>query len=198
MFLSFSKINQESFKNKNKNKTFYFEIGLHALIRNNTERSQVPITLYLPMVTVCKKNYSTLSEPIVLTSIQWRYRTLPSVQGPLILPFYSYTHFFFKSFYCYSITVVCIFSPPLHPTPSEPPSLPHLHPPPWFCPCVLYSSSCNPLSPLCPPHSPLAIVRLFLTLMSLVIFCLLFSFVDYVLIIFAVAKGISSFFISAT
>ena len=30
------------------------------------------------------------------------------------------------------------------------------------------------------PHSPLAIVRLFLTSMSLVIFRLLFSFVDYV------------------
>ena len=33
-------------------------------------------------------------------------------------------------FYCYSITVVCLFSPSLHPTPVEPPSLPHLHPPP--------------------------------------------------------------------
>ena len=43
-------------------------------------------------------------------------------------------------FYCYSITVVCLFSPSLHPTPGEPTSLPHLHPPPWFCPRVLYSS----------------------------------------------------------
>ena len=33
----------------------------------------------------------------------------------------------------------------------------------------------NPL-PLSPPHSPLAIVRLLLTSMSLVIFCLLFFF----------------------
>ena len=66
-------------------------------------------------------------------------------------------------FYCYSITVACLFSPSLHPTPAEPPSLPHLHPPPWFCPCVLYSSSCNPLSSLSPSHSPLTIVRLFLT-----------------------------------
>ena len=52
--------------------------------------------------------------------------------------------------------------------------------PPWFCPCVLYSSSHKPLSSLSPPHSPLAIVRLFLTSMSLVIFCLLFSSIDYV------------------
>ena len=83
-------------------------------------------------------------------------------------------------FNCYSITLVCIFSPSLHPTPAEPTSLPCLHPPPWFYPCVLYSSSCKPLSPLSLPHSPLVIVRLFLISMSLVIFCLLFSFVDYV------------------
>ena len=53
--------------------------------------------------------------------------------------------FFLKKIYCYSITVVCPFSPSLHPTPAKPTSLPHLHPPPWFCPCVLYSSSCNPV-----------------------------------------------------
>ena len=83
-----------------------------------------------------------------------------------------------KKFYCYSITLVCIFSPFLHPIPAKPTSLPCLHPPLWFCPCVLYSSSCKPLSPLSPPQSPKAIVTLFLTSMSLVIFCLLFSFVD--------------------
>ena len=33
-------------------------------------------------------------------------------------------------FYCYSIIVVCLFSPSLHPIPAEPPSLLHLHPPP--------------------------------------------------------------------
>ena len=70
------------------------------------------------------------------------------------------------------------------PNPLPYPSQTHLlHcfcPPTCFCPCVLYSSSCNPLSSLSPPHSPLAIVRLFLTSMSLVIFCFLFSSVDYV------------------
>ena len=74
---------------------------------------------------------------------------------------------------------------------------------------------------MAPPHSPLAMVRLFLTSMSLVIFYLLFSSVDYVPIkgenvwylsltawlislsiilsssIHAVAKGRSSFFLSA-
>ena len=127
----------------------------------------------------------------------------------------------FKIFYCYSITVVCLFSPSFHPTPAKPTSRPHPHPPPWFCPCVLHSSSCNPLSSLSSPHSPLAIVRLFLISMSLVIFCLVFSSVDYVPVkseiiwylsltvwlislnimlsssIHAVAKGISSFFLSA-
>ena len=83
---------------------------------------------------------------------------------------------YLKKIYCYSITVVCLFSTSLHPTRAEPISHPHLHPPPWFCPYVLYSSSCNPLFPLAPPNSPLAIVRLSLISMSLVIFCLLFFF----------------------
>ena len=137
------------------------------------------------------------------------------------LSFDSYKFLFILNFYCYSITVLCLFSPSLHPTPAEPTSLPCSHPPPWFCPCVLYSSSCNPLFPLYPPHSLLAIVRLFLTSMTLVIFCLLFSSIDYIPVkgeiiwylplttwlislsimlsssIHAVAKGISSFFLSA-
>ena len=132
--------------------------------------------------------------------------------------------FLFLFFYCYLITVVCLFSPSLHPTPGEPTSLPPLHPPPWICSCVLYSSSCNPLYLLSPPPPPtpaLAIVTLFLTSMSLVIFCLLFPSIAYVPVkgeiiwylsltswlislsimlssfIHAVAKGISSFFLSA-
>ena len=132
-----------------------------------------------------------------------------------------YCCFFFFNFYHYSIIVVCLFSPSLHPTPAEPTSLPHFHPPPWFCPCVLYSSSCNHLSSLSPPNSPLTIVRLFLTSMILVIFHLLFPSIDYVPVkgeiiwylsltiwlislsimlsssIHAVAMGISSFFLSA-
>ena len=47
-------------------------------------------------------------------------------------------------------------------------------------PFVLYNSSCNPLFPLSPPHSPLATARLFPTSVSLVVFCLLFSSIDYV------------------
>ena len=66
---------------------------------------------------------------------------------------YFYPQHFLKNFYCCSVTVVCLFSPSLHPTPAEPTSLPHLHSPPWFCPCVLYSSSCNPLFPLSPRPS---------------------------------------------
>ena len=90
------------------------------------------------------------------------------------------TFLFFNLFYCCLITVVRIFSTPLPPTPSKPTSLSCFHSPPWFCPCVLYSSSWKPFSPLSPLSSPLAIVRLFLTSMTLVIFCLLFSFADYV------------------
>ena len=101
----------------------------------------------------------------------------------LFMPFaFSLLDYFFQ-FLDYFIVVhlqLSAFSPPLYPTPTKPSSLPGFHPPPWFCPCVLDSSSWKPLSPLSPPPSPLAIVRLFLTSMSLAIFCLLFSSVDYV------------------
>ena len=111
------------------------------------------------------------------------------------------------------------------PSPPQPSPLPSsVSTPPWFCPCVLYSCSCKPftLFPLlCPPLSPLVTVLLFLISMSLVIFCLLDCFVDYVPVkgeiiwylslttwlislsimlsrsIHAVAKGRSSFFLSA-
>ena len=96
-----------------------------------------------------------------------------------LMDFFGFFFFFFKFLLLFNYSCMP-FSPSLHPTPAEPTSLPHLHPPPWFCPCVLYSSSCNPLSSLSPHHSPLPIVRLFLTSVSLVIFCLLFSSVDYV------------------
>ena len=89
---------------------------------------------------------------------------------------------FFFNFFKFFVVIqlqLCAFYP--HPsTPPKPPSLPHLYPPPWFCPCVLYSSSCNPFSSLSPPHSPMTIVRLFLTSMSLVIFCFIFSSIYYV------------------
>ena len=31
-----------------------------------------------------------------------------------------YLYYYFLNFYCYSITVICLFSPSLHPTPDEP------------------------------------------------------------------------------
>ena len=40
--------------------------------------------------------------------------------------------FFILILYCYSITVVCLFSPSLHPTPAKPPSLLYLHPPSFW------------------------------------------------------------------
>ena len=75
-----------------------------------------------------------------------------------------------------------VFSP--HPSsppqPNPPPSPTSTLPLEFVHVSFLHSSSCKPLFPLSPPHSPLAIVRLFLTSMSLVIFCLFFSLVDYV------------------
>ena len=123
--------------------------------------------------------------------------------------------FFLFIFYCYSSTVVCLFSPALHPTPAEPTTLPHPTLPLGF---VHVSSIVVPVIPSsdCPTH-PRAILRLVSTSISLVIFCLLFSSIYYVPVkckiiwllsftawlislsimlssfIHAVAKGISSF-----
>ena len=158
------------------------------------------------------------TRPVLSSSLK---RNIRRTRGAAFFFFTFY--FFFPIFkflllFNYSCLHFLPISPP-HPSQTHLP--PCFHPPPWFCPCVLYSSSSNPLSPRCPPLSPLAIVRLFLTTMSLVIFCLLFSFVDYVPVkgeiiwylsltawlislsimlsssIHAIAKGISSFFLSA-
>ena len=135
---------------------------------------------------------------------------------------YGLIFFFFFKFFIVIQLQLCAFSPhpstPPHPnTPPSPTSTLTLD----FVHVSFYSSSCNPLSSLSPPHSPLSIVRLFLTSMSLVIFCFLFFSIYYVPVkgeiiwylsltvwlislnimlsssIHAVAKGISSFFLSA-
>ena len=64
------------------------------------------------------------------------------------------TLFFLKLFYCCSVIVVCIFSPPLPPTPAIPTSLPCFHPSPWSCPCVLYNCSGKPFPLIIPSHLP--------------------------------------------
>ena len=85
-----------------------------------------------------------------------------------------FMHLLIDSFFNFNFLLLFNYScvaflpiPPPHPSQTPVPS-------PQFCPCVLYSSSCNPLSSLSPPHSRLSIVRSFLTSMSLVIFCFLF------------------------
>ena len=50
--------------------------------------------------------------------------------GVIMVPHHKEFFFFLTFFYCCSITVVYIFSPPLHSTPAKPTSFPHLHPPP--------------------------------------------------------------------
>ena len=64
------------------------------------------------------------------------------------------TKVFFFNFYCYSITVVCIFSPSLHPTPAKPTSLPHLHTPLDFVHLSFIVVPVIP-SPHCPLPTPL-------------------------------------------
>ena len=88
-------------------------------------------------------------------------------------------YYFLKCFLNYFIVVqlqFSAFSPHPCPHPSQT-QLPPLLPPPTL---GFVHVSRTPFSPLFLPLSPLAIVRLFLISMSLVIFCLLFSSVDYV------------------
>ena len=181
-------------------------------VDRHTQNSGCPVKLEFQKTmndfVVCHTQYFQ-------SHLHWTYALCSNLTG--ILGFV----FFFKLLCCCSIIVVSIFSPPLPTTPAKPTSLPCFHPPPWFCPCVLYSSSWKPFSLLSPPPSPLTTVTMFLTSMSLIVFCLLFSFVDYVPVkseiiwylslttwlislsimlsrsIHAVAKGRSSFFLSA-
>ena len=130
--------------------------------------------------------------------------------------------YFYCLFFNYFIVVQLQLSAFL-PTPPPHPSQTHLPLPPPLSPFVHVSFIVVPEnpSPHCTLPPSLAIVRLFLISMSLVIFCLLFPFVDYApvkgeiiwylslttwlislsIILFssipAVAKGISFFFLSA-
>ena len=53
--------------------------------------------------------------------------------------------FFFKFLLLFNYSCMPFLPiPPPHPSWTHLP--PHLHPPPWFCPCVLYSSSCALIS----------------------------------------------------
>ena len=85
-------------------------------------------------------------------------------------------------FYCFSSTVIPTFPLQFPPAPSLPTSHPWSYPL-WLCPSVLYSCSWKPF-PYFPPLSfsplPLVIVCFFFISKSLVIFCLLFSSIDYV------------------
>ena len=115
----------------------------------------------------------------------------------------------------------------LHFSPITPPHPCQTHHPPFLSPSLLVLSMCplqqflKTLPPIVPSCSPLAVIRFFLTSVSLVIFCVLFSSVDYVPVkgetiwyfslttwlislsimlsssIHAVAKGRSSFFLCA-
>ena len=148
---------------------------------------------------------------------------LLSLHHCIYLLFLSLFHFFIFKIILLLFKYSCLHFTPTtpHPTPAKLISLPCFHPRPWFCSCVLYSCSWKLFPSLSPPNSPLVIVKLFLISMSLVIYCLIFSFVDYVPVkgeitwyfsltswlislsitlsssIHAVAKGRSSFFLSA-
>ena len=122
---------------------------------------------------------SSLAVRLLTISDDWAPHVVSSCHFPSLLTSLTDSSNSLKII-LFSITFVCIFSLPLSSTLAKLTFLPCFYPPPWFCPWILYSSSWKPFSPLSLPLSPLAIVRLFLTSVSLAIFCLLFSSVDYV------------------
>ena len=104
----------------------------------------VPFLFILPFSlppdnTPCDLHFCD-SVPVVVVCLVFGFQVQFLIVVSLLSFYCSYFFSIFKLFYC-SVTVVCIFSPPLYPTPAKPTSLPCFHPPPWFCPCVLYSSS---------------------------------------------------------
>ena len=134
-------------------------------------RSQVSILTWLLKVVLHLDSTSHISHHALQSAFclalhwqlrgLWRAQTLLSISCQLIwvikenkvpyLLLLYYIYLFNKLLYCCSITVVCIFSPPLPPTPAKLTFLPCFHPPLWFCPYVLYSSSWKPFSLLSPP-----------------------------------------------
>ena len=143
-----------------------------------------PKCCHLPIYSFEKKLFHLLSFPF--PNYQYPENVLLVFQCFFFFSFWSLFYFASLFLHAFLITLLLFNYSCLHflpttpqPTPAKPTSLPFFHPPARFCPCVLYSSSSKPFSALSPHSSPLAIVRLFLISMSLVIFYLLFSFLDY-------------------
>ena len=86
-----------------KNSVFYFEviINSYAVIRSNTERSQVHFTQFPSKGATCKSTYTA-------GTLTW-IEHVPSLQGPLVLPFCSHAHFLPHS----STSLSLLSSPPL-------------------------------------------------------------------------------------
>ena len=139
-----------------------------------TPRSRITGSKAVPFL-IFEDPHTTFHSGCTPTSSAQGFLISTALSTLVVCWFTDNRHSFFIYIF-YLVTIVCIFSPSLHPTQASPTSLPHFHPPPWFCPWVLHSSFYIPRSPLSPPHSPLAIITLFLISMSLVIFCLLFSY----------------------
>lgn len=96
------------------NKRFYFEIIIdaHSVVTNNTERSCVPFTQFLPLV-ISSKTIISITDKIS-TLIHSEYRTFSSPQRSLGLPFHSHNPSYLlpnpqQPLSCYSFLPFCHF-----------------------------------------------------------------------------------------
>ena len=95
-----------------------------------------PLPVFLISICISKNTYF-----LVLTSILTNIKIVTQVFYVVVCMIYLFLFFNFNFVLLFNYS--CVPFLPIPPTPAEPPSLSHLHTPPWFCPCVLYSSSCN-------------------------------------------------------
>ena len=100
----------------------------------------------ISLVPVFSVMYFEILLPSSVSNISYVGKTISDLSLPNI----------FKLFYRCSITVVCVYSPPLTPTPAKPSSLPCFHPTLVLSMCLLwlFLKTLPPFPPINPSHLP--------------------------------------------
>ena len=110
------------------------ESGLLKKVEKGDFKGLVEIMEHLMALKEQQSSTDEMFEPLKQTiELLKTYRQeLPETVFKQLEVSAKFSFSFFKKLFIhfYSVTIVCIFSPSLHPTPANPTSLPHLYPPP--------------------------------------------------------------------